>query len=87
MTYLWICFALALSLLSFICLYRAYIGPTAADRVVAINVINTKTIILIAVIAVLADQTLFVDVAFIYALMGFVAVVSIAKYLIKGRLD
>ncbi len=37
-----------LAVLTFICLYRAYAGPTAADRVVAIDVISTKVAVLIA---------------------------------------
>lgn len=75
-----------LSILFFICLYRAYIGPTAADRVVSINVISTKVTVLIAVIAVVTGQNAFIDVALIYAMMGFIATISISKYIEKGKL-
>ena len=75
-----------LSLLAFVCLYRAYIGPTAADRVVSINVITTKVTVLIAFIAIITDQDAFVDVALIYAMMGFIATIAVSKYIEKGKL-
>lgn len=46
-------YTIILSIFAFICLYRAYAGPTTADRVVSINVISTKVTVLIAVIAVI----------------------------------
>ncbi|WP_422484743.1 monovalent cation/H+ antiporter complex subunit F [Gudongella sp. DL1XJH-153] len=75
-----------LSLLAFVCLYRAYIGPTAADRVVSINVITTKVTVLIAFIAIITDQDAFVDVALIYAMMGFIATIAVSKYIEKEKL-
>lgn len=75
-----------LSLLAFVCLYRAYIGPTAADRVVSINVITTKVTVLIAFIAIITDQDAFIDVALIYAMMGFIATIAVSKYIEKGKL-
>jgi multicomponent Na+:H+ antiporter subunit F len=75
-----------LAVLFFFCLYRAYIGPNAADRVVAINVISTKVTILIALIAVVTDQYAFIDVALIYAMMGFIATICVSKYIEKGKL-
>lgn len=79
--------AIFLGILSFVSLYRAYAGPLAADRVVAINVISTKITIIITLIAILTDQEFFIDVAVVYAMMGFIATISVAKYLEKGKLD
>jgi len=78
--------AIFLSLLAFVCLYRAYIGPTAADRVVSINVITTKVTVLIALIATITGQDAFIDVALIYAMMGFIATIAVSKYIEKGKL-
>ncbi len=78
--------AVFLSILIFFCLYKAYEGPTAADRVVAINVISTKITALIALVTIITDQSAFIDVALIYAMMGFISTISIAKYLEKGKL-
>ncbi len=75
-----------LALLAFVSLYRAYKGPTPADRVVAINVISTKVTVLIGLLAILTNQDAFVDVALIYAMMGFVTTVCVSKYMEKGKL-
>ncbi|PKK93991.1 MAG: cation:proton antiporter [Tenericutes bacterium HGW-Tenericutes-6] len=76
-----------LVLLTFAGLYRAIVGPTAADRIVAINMISTKVSTIIVLIAILTRQNSFVSVALVYALIGFVATIGLAKLLIKGRLD
>jgi multicomponent Na+:H+ antiporter subunit F len=78
--------AVFLALLSFMCLYRAYAGPTAADRVVAINVITTKVAMLIVLLSIITGQEIFVDVALIYAMMGFIATICVSKYIEKGKL-
>lgn len=75
-----------LAVLAFVCLYRAFVGPTAADRVVSINVITTKVTVLIATIAIITNQDAYIDVAFIYAMMGFVATFTVSKYIEKGKL-
>jgi len=79
-------YTIILSIFAFVCLYRAYAGPTTADRVVSINVISTKVTVLIAVIAVLTEQNAFIDVAIIYAMMGFIATIAVSKYIEKGKI-
>ena len=81
------CGAITIMLLIFLSLYRAVKGPTAPDRVVAINVIGTKTVLLITLISRLYGQEYYLDIAVIYALMSFIATVGIAKYLEKGALE
>ncbi len=75
-----------IALLAFASLYRAYVGPTTSDRVISINIITTKVTVLIVLLAVVTDQHMFVDVALIYAMMGFIATVSVAKYIDHGDL-
>jgi multicomponent Na+:H+ antiporter subunit F len=72
---------------TFLCLYRAVLGPTAADRVVAINVIGTKAVVIISIVSLVLHEAYFLDVAMVYALISFVATVGIAKYLEKGSLE
>ncbi len=72
---------------SFVVLWRAFRGPTVADRVVAIMAVATKTTVIIVLIAVYSDQKSYVNVALVYAMIGFVATIGAAKYLIKGKLD
>ncbi len=69
-----------LVVLTIISLYRAYMGPTCTDRVVAINIITTKVVTIIALVAYIYEQGIFLDVALVYALIAFIAVVGIAKY-------
>lgn len=72
--------------LLFLCLLRAIIGPSVPDRVAAINLIGTKTVILMVFIAVATDQLFFFDVALVYALISFLTTVGMAKYFEKGNL-
>lgn len=70
---------LFLSVTIFLCIFRALKGPSAADRLVAINVIGTKTIILILIVSFIIRETYFIDVSLVYALISFIASVVIAK--------
>jgi len=82
-----IAIAIALILVTFLCLYRAAVGPTTADRVVSINVVGTKTVIIIALVSLVFHQEFFLDVALVYALISFTATIGVAKYLEKGALN
>jgi multicomponent Na+:H+ antiporter subunit F len=79
--------AIIVMILIFMSLIRALAGPTAPDRVAAINIIGTKTLVIITLIARIYGQEFFLDIAMIYALMSFITTVGIAKYLEKGALD
>jgi multicomponent Na+:H+ antiporter subunit F len=79
--------AIILTAAAFLCLYRAASGPTASDRVVSINVIGTKTVVIIALVSMIFHQEFFLDVALVYALISFVATVGVAKYMEKGALE
>jgi multicomponent Na+:H+ antiporter subunit F len=78
---------IVLLILTFLCLTRAALGPTAADRVVAINVIGTKTMVIIALISFLFGQEFFLDVSLVYALISFIMTIGVAKYMQKGALS
>lgn len=79
--------AILVMLMIFLSLIRALIGPTAPDRVAAINIIGTKTVVIITLIAQIYEQIYFLDVAMVYALMSFITTIGVAKYLEKGALD
>lgn len=68
-----------LGVLAFLCLIRAILGPRIADRIVSINMISTLTIAMICVLANAQNQGYLADVALIYALVGFLAVVVLCK--------
>lgn len=60
---------------------RAIIGPTGADRVVAMDVVTTVTVGLLVILAYYFGRGIYVDVAFVYAILSFVGVLAIARYL------
>lgn len=74
---------LFLSLTIILCMIRAVKGPSAADRLVAINVIGTKTIILISIVSFILKESYFIDVVLVYALISFVASIFIANFIEK----
>ena len=68
-----------LSLLTVFCLIRAIRGPRVSDRVVSINMIGTLTMTMICILAMMMDEGYLVDVALVYALISFLAVVVLCK--------
>ena len=71
--------AVLLSVFISACLLRAILGPRFTDRVVAINVIITQMIIMIAIFSCLFRERNFLDIAIVYAMIGFLAVVILSK--------
>lgn len=68
------------------CLVRAIIGPSAADRLVAVNMTGTQVICLICLTAARSGERGFADVALIYAMLSFLAVVVLTRILTgKGK--
>lgn len=63
---------------------RLIIGRTAIDRVVAIDMLTVVTISLIALYAHISGRFVYIDVALVYGLLSFLAVLAIAGFLEKG---
>ncbi len=78
---IWIFTVLGLGALMLLAMIRLLKGPTSADRVVALDAINTLVVASMIVLAVVFKQVVFVDVAIVYALLSFVGTLFIAKYL------
>lgn len=68
-----------LALMVFLCLIRAIKGPKIADRIVAINMMGTLTMVIIAILAVKMNEGYLVDICIIYAMISFLAVTLLAK--------
>ena len=66
-------------------LARALMGPTLYDRILAVNMVGTKTVLLIAVFAVLSGRTDMIDIALMYALINFIGVVAVLKFVAHGN--
>ncbi len=65
-------------------LWRAVRGPSLYDTIVGVNVFGTKTVLLIALITYITGHADLIDVALVYALINFLAVVAILK-LVRQR--
>jgi len=61
-------------------LVRAMRGPTVFDRILAVNMFGTKTVLFISVLGFLLGRPDFLDLALVYALMNFIGVVAILRY-------
>ena len=68
-------------------LVRGIRGPTVFDRILAVNMFGTKTVLLIAVSGFLAGRPEFLDLALVYALVNFVGTVAVLKLVQEARLD
>lgn len=65
-------------------LVRMFRGPTQPDRVVALDAINTLVVASMILMSAITHQTIFVDVAIVYALLSYVGTLFIAKAIEKG---
>jgi multicomponent Na+:H+ antiporter subunit F len=78
--------ALGVLCLSFaITVWRVIIGPTLPDRILALDMLVAVAIGFIAVIAVKTGFTLYVDIAIALGLVGFLATVAFARFVLQGK--
>ena len=63
---------------------RLILGPTIADRAVALDGMTIIAISLIVFIAYYSNRVIYLDVAIVYGLISFVGIVAIARYLERG---
>ena len=59
-------------------------GPTMADRVIALDTFTVISISLIVLVACLAGRVIFLDVGMVYAILSFIGVVAVARYIEGG---
>ena len=70
---------IVLVLIMFACLFRAIRGPEIADRIVAVNMLGTLTIMIICILSLWQKESYLLDVALIYAMISFLAVVVLTR--------
>ena len=61
-------------------LTRALLGPSVYDRVLAVNMFGTKTVLLLAVLSLLFGRLEMVDLALAYALINFIGVLAVLQF-------
>lgn len=67
-------------------LARAILGPTVYDRILAVNMVGTKTVVIIALVGFLDGRPDFLDIALLYALINFIGTIAVLKFLRYGDL-
>ena len=80
--FLFIGVLIVLSIMLFLCLLRACLGPTVADRLISINMMGTMVIVIIAALAIMKNEGYLVDISMIYAMISFLAVIVLSKVII-----
>lgn len=70
----------------FLALGRATLGPTVFDRILALNMFGTNTVLLIAVSGFLTGRPDFLDLALVYALMNFIGTIAVLRFARFGTL-
>lgn len=70
---------LVLAVLVIFSIIRSVLGPRIADRIIAVNMVGTMIISIIAILSVYLDENYLVDVCLIYAMISFLGVVVLIK--------
>lgn len=78
--------SLAILIVMLLALVRALAGPTVYDRILAVNMFGTKTVLFIAVLGFLSGRPDFLDIALVYTLINFISVVAVLRFFEYGRL-
>ena len=74
-----------LAITALFCLIRAVLGPKLTDRIVAVNMTGVKTMLLIVMVSVFIGESYLVDVALVYALLSFLAVIVFTRYVLQFK--
>ncbi len=81
MSQVFLAVALSLVMSIFLTLVRALGGPSVLDRIVGVNMIGTKTTVLLLLIGLVYEaMPMFVDIALAYALLNFIATIGACKF-------
>lgn len=75
------CYAIAMGLACF----RLMRGPTASDRVLALDAMYINGMLILLVLGLRVDSSLYFDIALLIAMFGFVGSVALAKFLLRGE--
>ncbi len=72
--------AITIVIASFVSLYRGIEGPGIFNRIIAVNVIGTKTIVLLVLIGFIYERPDFFDIALVYAILNFIMTIAATRY-------
>jgi multicomponent K+:H+ antiporter subunit F len=75
-------FALCLALL--LCLWRVLVGPTALDRVLAVDTMVINMIALLVIYGIQHSSPIYFEAALLFAMFGFISTVAYCKFILRG---
>lgn len=79
---LYLTVAVVIALLCLLSLYRSVRGPTIFDRLVGVNAVGTKTVVLLLLIGCIYGRLeMLVDISLVYAILNFVGVLALCRFL------
>jgi len=79
--------SIAILLTMVLAVVRALMGPSVYDRVLAVNMFGTKTVLLLSVVAFLYGRPDFLDLALAYALINFIGVLAVLQFFENRQSD
>lgn len=71
---------LAIFVAMILAIIRGIVGPTLYDRILAVNMFGTKTVLLISLLGFVMGRPAFLDIAIVYALINFISVIGVLRY-------
>lgn len=71
---------LAIFIVMVMAVVRGIMGPTLYDRILAVNMFGTKTVLLISLLGFMMGRPEFLDIAIVYALINFISVIGVLRY-------
>lgn len=71
---------IAVFVVMILAIIRAFVGPSLYDRILAVNMFGTKTVLLIALLGFSMGRPEFLDVAMVYALINFIGVIGFLRF-------
>jgi len=73
--------AIAYAVFAILLFIRFVEGPTAADRMLAVDMIDGLACIMLVFYAIYTERAIYLDIAIVTALLGFISTVFVARYL------
>ena len=71
---------IAILVVMILAIIRGVIGPTLYDRILAVNMFGTKTVLLISLLGFVMGRPEFMDIAIVYALINFISVIGVLHF-------
>jgi multicomponent Na+:H+ antiporter subunit F len=75
----------ALVATSILSMLRVVFGPSPEDKMLGLNLSSAQVLAILVLIAVKLDRSVLLDVALVYAVLGFVGILAIARYFFRGE--